>query len=96
VQQSSSTANLDNEQTDEQVNPNNNDLINKHNQDKLLVHYTHEKRFESFKRDMHRLYNDTFGPTPGADAKLIVGTRNRRDSQNELIRKRPDLTQSTF
>jgi hypothetical protein len=90
VQQSSATADVDNDQTDQQ---NNNDTTTttttKYNVDKLFVHYTHEKRFEPFKREMHHLYDDIFGPTPAMEAKLIVGTRNRRDAKNELIRKRP-------
>jgi CRISPR/Cas system endoribonuclease Cas6 (RAMP superfamily) len=56
---------------------------------KLIIHYTHEKRLESLKRDMHRIYHDVFKNTPVEDLKLIVGTRNRRDARNELIRKRP-------
>ncbi|CAF3780427.1 unnamed protein product, partial [Rotaria sp. Silwood1] len=57
--------------------------------DKLIVHYTHEKRFQSTKRDIHRVYDDVFRNTPKADVKLIVGNKNRRDAKNELIRKRP-------
>ena len=56
---------------------------------KLIIHYTHEKRLESLKRDMHKIYLDVFKNTPVEDLKLIVGTRNRRDARNELIRKRP-------
>ncbi|CAF1477700.1 unnamed protein product [Didymodactylos carnosus] len=82
---------MDNDQTDEQ---NNNDITTttttKHNVDKLFVHYTHEKRFEPFKRDMHHLYDDIFRTTPAVEAKLIVGIRNRRDTKNELICKRPN------
>jgi hypothetical protein len=93
LQQSSATADMDNDQTDEQ---NNNDTTTttttKHNVDKLFVHYTHEKRFEPFKRDMHHQYDDIFGHTPAMEAKLIVGTRNRRNATNELIRKRPKKT----
>ena len=55
----------------------------------LIIHYTHEKRLESLKRDMHKIYNDVFKNTPVEDLKLIVGTRNRRNAGNELIRKRP-------
>jgi hypothetical protein len=95
VQQSSATADIDNDQTDELVvNQNNNTTTDttsiKHHVDKLFVHYTYEKRFESFKRDMHHLYDDIFGPTTANEAKLIVGNRNRRDAKNELIRKRPN------
>ena len=30
---------------------------------KLIVHYTHEKRLESLKRDMHEVYHDIFKDT---------------------------------
>ena len=56
---------------------------------KLIIHYRHEKRFTSFKQDMHQLYDDVFNNTPVSDVKMIVGSRNRRDARNELIRKRP-------
>ena len=70
-------------QQDEKVNSNTN---------KLFVHYTHEKRFESFKRDMHTVYEDVFAKTPAMHAKIVVGNRNRRDTRNELVRKRPPRT----
>ena len=56
---------------------------------KIIIHYTHEKRFQSFKRDMHRLYEDIFKNSPAMDVKLIVGNRNRRNATHQLIRKRP-------
>ena len=63
--------------------------IRKTYEDKLFIHYTHEKRFESLKRDMHKIYHDIFQNSPVDDLKLIVGTRNRRDARNDLIRTRP-------
>lgn len=57
--------------------------------DRLIVHYTHEKRFHSAKRDIHRDYNGVFENTPAMDLTLVVGNRNRRDARTELIRKRP-------
>lgn len=56
---------------------------------KLIVHYTHEKRFSSFKRDMHHIYDQIFGQHISPDTRLIVGNRNRHDARKELIRKRP-------
>ncbi|CAF1255732.1 unnamed protein product [Adineta ricciae] len=56
---------------------------------RLIIHYVHEKRFHSFKRDMHQVYDSIFQNTPVADTKMIVGNRNRRDAKHELIRKRP-------
>ncbi|CAF1618171.1 unnamed protein product [Rotaria magnacalcarata] len=56
---------------------------------KLIVHYTHEKRFQTFKSDMHQVYDNIFKDTPAADVKLIVGNKNRRSGKTELICKRP-------
>jgi len=91
------TANIDNDQTDETIEIQPNEAastmkIEKHptnDQDKLFVHYTHEKRFQSFKRDAHKGYDQIFKHTNAMDLRLIVGNRNRRDAKNELIRKRP-------
>ena len=58
-------------------------------QQKLIIHYKHEKRFHSFKRDLHQIHETIFNNTPVQDLKLIVGNRNRRDARHELIRKRP-------
>ena len=38
---------------------------------------------------MHHVYEDVFQNTPAMQTKLIVGNRNRRHPQNELIHKRP-------
>ena len=56
---------------------------------RLFIHYTHEKRFHTFQRDMHRIYKKTFTNTPVENQRLIVGYKNRRDAKHELIRKRP-------
>ena len=56
---------------------------------KLILHYHHEKRFHSFKHDLHKLYDDTYQNTPGIDLKLLIGNRNRRNAAHQLIRKRP-------
>ena len=60
--------------------------------DKLIIHYTHEKRFQSFKRDMHTIYEDVFKDTPAMQVKLIVGNKNRRSARHQLIRKKPSKT----
>ena len=69
----------------------NNPAENKDNQltKKMIVHYTHEKRFHCFKRDMHRILDNTFQKQINRDIKLIVGNRNRHNAQKELVRKRP-------
>jgi hypothetical protein len=41
---------------------------------------------------MHQVYENIFKDTPAMHVKLIVGNRNRRHAQNELIRKRPKKT----
>ncbi|CAF1440935.1 unnamed protein product [Adineta steineri] len=60
-----------------------------YDENKLIVHYTHEKRFSSTKRDLHEKYTDVFNNTPAMDVKLIVGNQNRRAATNDLIRKKP-------
>lgn len=91
---SAATADLDNEQTDDQimtVSTTTNKQSTNIN-DKFNVHYTHEERFHTLKRDMHQVYDDIFQNTPAMYIKMVVGTRNRRDAKNELIRKRPKRT----
>ncbi|CAF3586434.1 unnamed protein product, partial [Adineta steineri] len=88
------TTDLDNKSTNENVLHTTPILRTEANKDtqlnkNIIVHYTHEKRFHSFKRDMHRILDDTFETQLNKDIKLIVGNRNRRNTQNELIRKRP-------
>ena len=89
------TADIDNEQTDapQSIHPTASRNVAQKKPtnygDRLFIHYTHEKRFQSMKRDMHRVYENVFRSTPVMDLKLVVGNRNRRDAKNELIRKRP-------
>jgi len=96
---SAATADIDNDPTDEQImkmeNEKNTTTANEtiyNKDDQLFVHYTHEKRFHSLKRDMHKVYQDTFRNAPAIYSKLIVGNRNRRNAQHELVRKRPKKT----
>ncbi|CAF3564401.1 unnamed protein product [Rotaria socialis] len=58
-------------------------------QNKLIIHYTHEKRFKTRKRDLHRIFQETFANTSILETKLIVGNRNQKSTMKELIRKRP-------
>ncbi|CAF4872086.1 unnamed protein product [Rotaria socialis] len=58
-------------------------------QNKLIIHYTHEKRFKTRKRDMHRIFQETFVNTPIMETKLIVGNTNHKNTMKELIQKRP-------
>ncbi len=93
---SAAMADIDNDQTDDQLIESRTVIdkppVNNDNNNNLFVHYTHEKRFQTLKRDMHQVYDDIFTNTPAMYTKLIVGTRNRRDVKNELIRKRPKRT----
>lgn len=57
--------------------------------DNLIIHYTHEGRFQTFKRDVHHLWKETFESTPIVYTKLIVGHRNHRNATRELVRRRP-------
>ena len=83
-------ANLDNDQTDETAVVTSQATTHPAPvQNRLLVHYTHEKRFRPFKREMHRIYESIFHNTPAMQVKLMVGNRNRRDGRHELIHKRP-------
>jgi hypothetical protein len=87
VTRSIASANIDTEQPDDST-------ITKHGnvtdpQDRFFIHYTHEKRFRPFKRDMHKLYDNVFQQTPAMAIKLVVGNRNRRDGTKELVQKRP-------
>ncbi|CAF1389023.1 unnamed protein product [Rotaria magnacalcarata] len=93
---SAATPDIDNDQTDEPQNePATTTTIHERNKkehtraNKLIVHYTHEKRFQTFKSDMHQVYDNIFKVTPAADVKLIVGNKNRRSGKTELICKRP-------
>jgi hypothetical protein len=98
VAMSTSIANIDNDQTDDTVDieskePTKNAGRKPTNYgDKLFFHYTHEKRFESFKRDMHKIYDTVFKNTPAMDLRVIVGNRNRPDAKTEIISKRPKLS----
>ena len=56
----------------------------------LFLHCTHEKRLEGLKRDIHKIYSETFQGSPAMDVRLIVGHRNHRNTKSELIQKRPD------
>ncbi|CAF3437083.1 unnamed protein product [Rotaria socialis] len=94
VSLSAATADIDNDQTDDTHQEPTRAAHEQNKQEhtygnKLIVHYTHEQRFQTFKSDMHRVYDNVFKDTPVADVKLIVGNKNRRSSKNELICKRP-------
>jgi len=55
----------------------------------LIIHYTHEKRFQSNKKDIHQLWNQLFQQTPAMDTRLIIGNRNSQNLIRELIHQLP-------
>ena len=87
---SAATADMDNDQTDDQIIKEQTTTNKKPGNygDKFFIHYTHEQRFNTLKKDMHQIYDDVFQNTPAMYTRMVVGTRNRRDMKNELIRKR--------
>lgn len=91
---SAATADMDNDQNDDQImkeqTTTNKEPTN--DGDKFFVHYRHEQRFNTLKKDMHQVYEDVFQTTPAIYTRMVVGTRNRRDTKNEIIRKRPKRT----
>jgi hypothetical protein len=80
---------LDNTEEMEPMKSNTKKSTKKPYENKIIIHYTHEKRFQPFKRDMHKIYEDTFKNSPAMAVKIIVGNRNRPDAKHELVRKRP-------
>ncbi|CAM4841792.1 unnamed protein product [Rotaria magnacalcarata] len=98
VAMSAALADIDNDPPDDderqQPNPHpekSEEKIPNYNE-KFFTHFTYEKRFETCKRDMHQVYHHAFKDTPAMYRKQIVGNRNRRQAQNELIRRRPNKT----
>jgi hypothetical protein len=65
-------------------------------QDKIIIHYTHENRFTSMKRDMHEIFREAFKELGIENLRLIVGHRNSLTTQRELIRKRPHMSLLTL
>jgi hypothetical protein len=41
----------------------------------LIVHYTHEARLASYKKDIHQLWHQLFAETPVMNTNLIIGNR---------------------
>jgi hypothetical protein len=55
----------------------------------LIIHYAHEARLTTYKRDIHQLWDQTFKETPVVKTKLIVGNRNNPNATQTLVRSRP-------
>jgi hypothetical protein len=45
---------------------------------------------EDLKRDIHKVYSETFQGSPIMDVRLIVGHCNHRNTKHERVPKRPD------
>ncbi|CAM4838743.1 unnamed protein product, partial [Rotaria magnacalcarata] len=58
----------------------------------LFLHYTHEKRLHTLKRDIHKIYSEIFQNTISMNLRLIVGHRNHRNTGHELVQKNPQPT----
>ena len=56
-------------------------------EDRVIIHYTHETRFNSMKRDMHEVFREAFKNFGIEGLKLIVGHRKSPPLKQELIRK---------
>ncbi|CAM4979264.1 unnamed protein product [Rotaria socialis] len=94
VAMSAAQANIDNDEADDRLNQPDESTKQPEKKtfnfdEKLFIHFTHENRFHTYRKDLHQIYNDVFQQTPAMDTRLIVRNRNRRETQNELIRKRP-------
>jgi len=60
----------------------------------LIIHYTHEKRLQNYKKDIRLLWNQTFEKTPIIFTKLIIGNRNSPNMTQQLVRRRPTPKQN--
>jgi hypothetical protein len=60
----------------------------------LIIHYTHEKRFRRYQKEIHQLWKQTFKTTPAALTKLIIGHRNNKNMKREHVRRRPHANPS--
>ena len=58
----------------------------------IIIHYTHEQRFQHYKSMIHKIWNDIFVRTPVTETKLIVGTRNNHNITAELVRRSPQVS----
>jgi len=50
----------------------------------LIIHYTHETRLRTIKKDVHQLWNHTLQQTLSTNIRLIIGTLNNRNTKREL------------
>ena len=55
----------------------------------IIVHYTYEGRFTTYKSTIHKIWTESFQRRPIITTKLIVGTRNNPNLTKELVRRSP-------
>ena len=55
----------------------------------VIIHYTHETRFQSHKEYIHRIWKQMFDNTPVMKRRLIVGNRNSPNMTRELVHRSP-------
>lgn len=77
--------------TNTQITSSTDGKIEKKFQDHVIIHYTHENRFITMKKDMHEIFRHAFKDLGIEAVRLIVGHRNSKTIQRELIRKRPPM-----
>ena len=59
----------------------------------VIIHYTYEQRFQSNKKYIHQLWNQTFQQTPVIERRLIIGNRNSRNIVREVVHRCPKYKQ---
>ena len=59
----------------------------------VIIHYTYEQRFQSNKKYIHQLWNQTFQRTPVLERRLIIGNRNSANMVRELVHRNSKHTQ---
>ncbi len=57
----------------------------------FIIHYTHEERFRTSKKDIHQLWHHIFADTPVIVTKLIIGNRNSHNATKVLVRRQPQI-----
>ncbi len=55
----------------------------------IFIHPTYEGRFKGMKQDIHEIHDDVFKNTLTNEFRLVVGNRNKYNTDLELTQKRP-------
>lgn len=55
----------------------------------LIIHYRHENRLKTLRRDTHRMWDGNFDATPIQNLRLIIGIKNDQNTKRELIHTHP-------